>query len=188
MRLLSFLLIGAALLPARPLLVISIDGLDHRYLRDADKLGLKIPNLRKLVKDGSWADGGVVGVVPTVTFPSHTSIITGVRPDQHGILNNNRPKEDGGERYFFASFLKVPTLADAAKKAGMKVGGVHWPVTVDSKSFDWDFPEHFKKRQGAGMDWAATVEKSVQSAEFPDFARISAKSHNPHNRYRWYSR
>ena len=100
MRLLSFLLIGAALLPARPLLVISIDGLDHRYLRDADKLGLKIPNLRKLVKDGSWADGGVVGVVPTVTFPSHTSIITGVRPDQHGILNNNRPKEDGGRAVF----------------------------------------------------------------------------------------
>jgi len=176
MRLLSFLLIGAALLPARPLLVISIDGLDHRYLRDADKLGLKIPNLRKLVKDGSWADGGVVGVVPTVTFPSHTSIITGVRPDQHGILNNNRPKEDGGERYFFASFLKVPTLADAAKKAGMKVGGVHWPVTVDSKSFDWDFPEHFKKRQGAGMDWAATVEKSTpgliekMTAKYPSMA------------------
>jgi predicted AlkP superfamily pyrophosphatase or phosphodiesterase len=176
MRLLSYLLIGAALLPARPLLVISIDGLDHRYLRDADKLGLKIPNLRKLVKDGAWADGGVVGVVPTVTFPSHTSIITGVRPDQHGILNNNRPKEDGGERYFFASFLKVPTLADAAHEAGLRVGGVHWPVTVDSKSFDWDFPEHFKKRQGAGMDWAATAEKSTpgliekMTAKYPSMA------------------
>ncbi len=160
-RLLLSLVLFASLAGARPLLVISIDGLDHRYLRDADQLGLKIPHLRKLLKEGAWADHGVIGVVPTVTFPSHTAIVTGVRPDQHGILNNNRPKEEGGERYFFASMIKVPTLWDAAKRAGLKVGGVHWPVTVDSKSFDWDFPEHFKKRQGAGMDWQATAEKAT---------------------------
>jgi predicted AlkP superfamily pyrophosphatase or phosphodiesterase len=154
-------LLLAALLPARPLLVVSIDGMDHRYLRDADKLGLKIPNLRRIVAQGAWADKGVIGVVPTVTFPSHTSMMTGARPDQHGILNNNRPKPEGGERYFFESFIKVPTLWGAAKKAGLKVGGVHWPVTVDSKSFDWDFPEHFKRRQGAGMDWDATAGKAT---------------------------
>lgn len=159
----AFLLIwlASAVLAARPLLVISIDGLDHRYLRDADRLGLRIPNLRRIVKEGAWADGGVIGVVPTVTFPSHTTIVTGVRPDRHGIINNNRPKEEGGERYFFASFLKVPTLWDAAKKAGLRTGAVHWPVTVDSKNIDWDFPEHFKRRQGAGMDWAATAEKAT---------------------------
>jgi predicted AlkP superfamily pyrophosphatase or phosphodiesterase len=170
------MILGVSLLPARPLLVISIDGLDHRYLRDADQLSLKIPNLRKLVKEGVWADKGVIGVVPTVTFPSHTTIVTGVRPDQHGIINNNRPKEEGGERYFFANLLKVPTLWDAAKKRGLKVGGVHWPVTVDSKSFDWDFPEHFKRRQGAGMDWKATAEKSTpgliekMTAKYPSMA------------------
>ena len=161
MRLLLSLALFASLVAARPLLVISIDGLDHRYLRDADQLGLKIPHLRKLLHEGAWADRGVIGVVPTVTFPSHTAIVTGVRPDQHGILNNNRPKEEGGERYFFASMIKAPTLWDAAKRAGLKVGGVHWPVTVDSKNFDWDFPEHFKKRQGAGMDWEATAAKAT---------------------------
>ena len=41
--------ISAAAL-ARPLLVVSIDGLDHRYLRDRDQLGLKIPNLRRLLE------------------------------------------------------------------------------------------------------------------------------------------
>ena len=175
-RLLLSLVLFASLAGARPLLVISIDGLDHRYLRDADQLGLKIPHLRKLLKEGAWADHGVIGVVPTVTFPSHTAIVTGVRPDQHGILNNNRPKEEGGERYFFASMIKVPTLWDAAKRAGLKVGGVHWPVTVDSKNFDWDFPEHFKKRQGAGMDWQATAEKATpgliekMTARYPSMA------------------
>ena len=172
----SFLLLGVAVVSARPLLVISIDGLDHRYLRDADRLGLKIPHLRKLIQNGAWADKGVVGVAPTVTFPSHTSIVTGVRPDQHGIVNNNRPKEEGGERYFFANLMKAPALWDAAKKAGLKVGGVHWPVTVDSKSFEWDFPEHFKRRQGAGMDWEATAEKATpgliakMTARYPSMA------------------
>ena len=161
-RLVRFpLLLMAAVLAARPLLVISIDGLDHRYLSQADALKLRIPHLRKLAREGAWADGGVIGVMPTVTFPSHTSLVTGVRPDEHGILSNNRPKAEGGERYFFASLLKAPTLWDAAKGAGLQVAGVHWPVTVDSPSFTWDFPEHFKRRQGAGMDWAATAEKAT---------------------------
>ena len=53
----------------RPLVVISIDGMDHRYLRDRDKLGLKIPNIRRLIAEGQWADGGVVGVMPRKRFP-----------------------------------------------------------------------------------------------------------------------
>ena len=65
---------------AEPLLVLSVDGLDWRYLRDANQLGLKIPNLRRLMSDGEVTQG-VIGVYPTVTWPSHTSMITGVRPD-----------------------------------------------------------------------------------------------------------
>jgi predicted AlkP superfamily pyrophosphatase or phosphodiesterase len=143
---------------ARPLLVISIDGLDHRYLRDADKLRLKIPNLRRMVAEGTWADGGVIGVFPTVTFPSHTSMVTGVLPPQHGLIDNNIP---AGERYFFASYLKVPTLWDVAHEAGLKTGTVYWPVTVGSKTITWDFPEYFKKRQGAGMDWESAAAKAT---------------------------
>ncbi|MBM3795494.1 MAG: alkaline phosphatase family protein [Acidobacteria bacterium] len=160
-KLLLVSLMLAASLPGRPLLLISVDGLDHRYLREAGAMGLKIPHLRRLMAESAWAERGVIGVVPTVTFPSHTTIVTGVRPDQHGILSNNRPKEEGGERYFFASLLKVPALWDAAKKAGLKVGAVHWPVTVDSKSIDFDFPEYFKRRQGAGMDWESTALKAT---------------------------
>lgn len=144
-------------LSARPLLVVSIDGLDHRYLRDRDQLKLKIPTIRRLLAESAWADKGVIGVVPTVTFPSHTSMMTGVPPSVHGVINNNQPN---GERYWFSTFIKTPTLWDAAKKSGMKVGAVHWPVTVGS-SIDWDFPEYYKKKLGAGMDWAASVEKST---------------------------
>ncbi|MBM3735341.1 MAG: alkaline phosphatase family protein [Acidobacteria bacterium] len=151
-------LLTAALLDARPLLLISIDGMDHRYLRDRDAMGLKIPNLRKLLADAAWADGGVIGVMPTVTFPSHTTMVTGVQPHIHGILNNNQAET--GQRYWSVDLLKAPTLWDAAKKAGKKVGAVHWPVTVDAK-IDWNFPEYFQRRLGHGMDWDSTEQKST---------------------------
>ncbi|MBL8191566.1 MAG: alkaline phosphatase family protein, partial [Acidobacteria bacterium] len=78
----------------RPVLVISVDGMDYRYLRDCDKLGLKIPNLRRLMREGELTEG-IEGVFPTITWPSHTTMITGVAPRQHGILGNRRPRSEG---------------------------------------------------------------------------------------------
>ena len=156
----------------RKLLVISVDGLDHRYLRDADSMGLRIPTLRKLTREGAWADG-VVGVVPTVTWPSHTTIITGVTSEVHGILNNDRPKEEGGGRYWFRKYLKATPLYDAAKQAGLKTAAVEWPVTVDA-AIDFNIPEVFEKR-GAGMDMEAHEKHATPglmdkiATEYPSF-------------------
>src|SRR5437764_633831 len=75
-------------IPARArhrLLVISIDGLDWRYLANADVLGLHIPTLRRFMAEGDVADG-VLGEYPTLTWPSHTTLVTGVPPRDHGIL------------------------------------------------------------------------------------------------------
>ena len=96
----------SATLPAQAvakhkLMVLSVDGLDWRYIRDRAKLGLKIPNIVRLLGKSQWADG-VVGVWPTVTWPSHTAIITGERPDQHGILNNARGTLDPALSYWSA--------------------------------------------------------------------------------------
>src|SRR3569833_152139 len=85
-------LLAALCLPAdaaarHKLLVISVDWLDWRYLRDADALGLKLHNIRGLLGRSHVADG-VMGVWPTVTSPSHTSLLTGAPPFRHGILAN----------------------------------------------------------------------------------------------------
>ncbi len=145
---------------AGPLLVLSVDGLDHRYLRDADKLGLKIPNLRRLVREGQWAASGVVGVVPTVTWPSHTTLISGVPPVEHGILGNKRPKSEGGEYYWSVDLLKVPTLLNAMRAAGRKSGAITWPVTVDAP-VDFNLPEYFRGRNGGAMDLPSIESKST---------------------------
>src|SRR5690242_7478270 len=76
--------------PARPqsaLLVISLDGMRPDYVTGADRHNLKIPHLRRLLAEGAHATG-VRGVLPTVTYPSHTTILTGVWPMKHGIYSN----------------------------------------------------------------------------------------------------
>jgi hypothetical protein len=179
MRILFLLVAGACLVrPAeaqdRQLLIVSIDGLDHRYLKDRDSLKLRIPNLRKLVEQGAWADG-VVGIVPTVTWPSHTTLITGVRADEHGILDNNIQTANGSERYWYAAYLKAPTLWQAAKKSGKRVAAITWPVTVGAE-IDYNLPEYFRARSGGAMDLKSTEEKATPglvqaiTAEFPSFA------------------
>jgi Type I phosphodiesterase / nucleotide pyrophosphatase len=57
------------------------------YIRRADQYQLKIPVLRRLFRDGSHAHA-VRGVLATVTFPSHTTLLTGVSPARHGITLN----------------------------------------------------------------------------------------------------
>lgn len=150
---------AAATAPAHKLLVLSVDGLDWRYLKDRDSLGLRIPHLRELLQEGSYADG-VIGVWPSVTWPSHTSLITGVRPDQHGILSNRRPKAEGGEYYWTVDLLKAKTLWQAAHDRGWTTASVTWPVTTDAP-IDFDLPEYFLRRQGGSMDLKGVESKST---------------------------
>jgi len=128
---------------ARPVLImISIDGLRPDYVTAADTHGLKIPNLRRFLKEGTFADG-VTGVIPTVTYPSHTTLITGVWPTKHGILANTTFDPLGKNQsgwYWYAEDIKVPTLWDAARQAGMTTASIQWPVSVGAR-VSWNIPE-----------------------------------------------
>src|SRR5258708_33060497 len=126
-----------------PLLgVISVDGMRPHYVTGDDAHGAKIPQLRRFLKEGSYADG-VVGVVPTVTYPSHTTLVTGVWPEKHGILGNTTfdPLEKNSQGwYWYTEDIRVPTLWDAAAGDGRTTGSVQWPVTVGAHS-TWNIPE-----------------------------------------------
>src|SRR5262245_37212856 len=78
---------SAAKPPTIPVVLISIDGWKPDHVLEADKHGLKIPNLRRLLREGAYASA-VTGVLPTVTYPSHTTMVTGVAPARHGIFAN----------------------------------------------------------------------------------------------------
>jgi predicted AlkP superfamily pyrophosphatase or phosphodiesterase len=127
------------------LVVISIDGLRPDYITAADRHGAKVPNLRRFLKEGAYAEG-VEGVVPTVTYPSHTTLVTGVWPAKHGIFANTTfdPLQKNYQGwYWYADDIRVPTLWDAAAKAGRTTASVQWPVTVGAH-INWDIPEFWR--------------------------------------------
>jgi len=137
-------LLLAASIPAaeaRSLLLISIDAMGPDYVTKADALGLKVPNLRRFMVEGSYARG-VRGVVPTITCPSHATIVTGVTPSRHGIIGNEALKSDGYSSALctFASDIKVDTLWDAAARARIDSGSVGWLNTAGAATVKYNLP------------------------------------------------
>jgi len=133
----------AAPVAAEPLLLISIDGLQPQDVIEAEERGIAVPNLRRFLREGAYATG-VAGVLPTVTYPSHTTLVTGAAPARHGVIGNTTfdPMQiNAGGWYWYASDIAMPTLWDAAKQAGHSTANVHWPVTVGAATIDWNLPQ-----------------------------------------------
>jgi len=131
---------------APPVLVmISVDGMRPDYITEADAHGAKIPNLRRFLKEGTYAEG-VVGVLPTVTYSSHTTLVTGVWPAKHGIFANTTfdpLQQNQGGWYWYTEDIRVPTLWDIAAAAGRTTASLQWPVTVGAH-ITWNIPEFWR--------------------------------------------
>jgi predicted AlkP superfamily pyrophosphatase or phosphodiesterase len=150
----SALLLCASAAPAAPdpdqksrpaVILISIDGLKPEYVLESESHGLKIPNLRRFLREGSYSTG-VHGVVPTVTYPSHATLLTGVAPATHGIYANTTfdpLRKNYGGWYWYAEDIKVPTLWDVAAAAGLVTANVHWPVSV-AAHIQWNLPQYWR--------------------------------------------
>ncbi len=163
-------------LQAASLVVISVDGLDNRYLAQADQMGLKIPQLRRLMRAGE-VSRGVIGIAPTVTWPSHTTLITGVDPVTHGILGNRMPQAEGGDYYWDESLIHTRSLLQAVYDAGLTSATITWPVTVNAP-VNWNLPEYFQRRRGGSMDLRSIESKAKPAdlgekiaAAYPSFAQ-----------------
>ena len=131
----ALLFCTTALLAQKPhVVMISLDGMKPEYVTHAREHQLHLPVLERFLTEGTYAQG-VVGVIPTVTYPSHTTMITGLWPAQHGIVSNTTfdPLEQHpGEWYWYFRYLKAPTLYQVARQAGLTTAAVSWPVTVDA--------------------------------------------------------
>ncbi len=142
-----FLLQAQESRPTQHVVLISIDGFrPDFYLEDK----WPAPNLQEMAKSGARSLG-VTGVFPSVTYPSHTTIITGRTPLHHGIYYN-APFEPTGQtgRWFWESeLIQVPTLWDAVRKAGLKSASFIWPVSVNAP-IDYNLPEYWSLEEGFG--------------------------------------
>ncbi|WP_425501468.1 ectonucleotide pyrophosphatase/phosphodiesterase [Pseudoxanthomonas yeongjuensis] len=78
----------ATLVEPAPLMLISIDALRADYLGKGDT-----PNLDRLAGDGVRAEW-MNPSYPALTFPNHFTLVTGLRPDHHGVVHNTM-RENG---------------------------------------------------------------------------------------------
>jgi predicted AlkP superfamily pyrophosphatase or phosphodiesterase len=127
----------------RMVVVISLDGFPGSALNDPK---LPIPTLRRLMRGGVTAH--MTGVNPTVTWPNHTAMVTGVRSDQNGLLANGSIVKTGGwppvkvePMIDKEKMVHVPTVYDAAHAAGLTTAQVDWVAINNAPTITWAFNE-----------------------------------------------
>jgi predicted AlkP superfamily pyrophosphatase or phosphodiesterase len=126
----------------RHVILVTIDGMRGDYLGEADRYHLGIPNLRRLMHDGSFS-ARTFSVFPTLTGTAHTSLVTGTGAMKHGILGNNRfdtaswvyradnpDNYDAQPPYRDHSDIKAATLWSVARAKGLKTAAIGWPQTT----------------------------------------------------------
>jgi predicted AlkP superfamily pyrophosphatase or phosphodiesterase len=128
--------------PRPSVILISVDGLRPEFYRSGS--GWEAPTLQKLAAQGASAESAET-IFPSVTYPSHSTIVTGVRSARHGVYSNTTFSMQNGpmpDWYFDVSSLKVPTVWQQAHQAGLKTAILTWPVSVGAQ-VDWLVPEIF---------------------------------------------
>ena len=144
-------------------ILISIDGFRADYL---DR-GIT-PNLSALAARGTSAP--MQPSFPTKTFPNHYTLVTGLRPDHHGIVSNNMidPRRPGvrfslgDSRQALDPFWwdEGEPLWVTAERAGVRTATMFWPgseVAINGlRPSDWNrFDQHISDRQRVEsvLDW-----------------------------------
>src|SRR5690606_3864850 len=117
--------IGAS---ANPLLLISIDGLHPDRINATDS-----PNIVRLAAGGVQARW-MTPSYPTLTFPNHYTIVTGLRPDRHGIVHNSMHDAALGtfrlsdrEAVGTSAWWGGEPIWVRAENAGMPTATMFWP-------------------------------------------------------------
>jgi predicted AlkP superfamily pyrophosphatase or phosphodiesterase len=124
------------------LALISIDGFSAALAADPT---LRLPALRGLAARGVSARG-LRPAFPSVTWPCHTTLVTGVPPARHGILGNEVLDRTSGRVLCHEGDRcdtppRVPTLWDAAAAAGLRTAALCWPKTRGIATLADNVPE-----------------------------------------------
>lgn len=155
--------------PAKYVILVTIDGFRPEFYLDST---YAMPTVRELMKNGVAAEG-LNPVFPSVTYPDHTTMVTGVTPAKHGIYYNTPFEPEGvtGIWYWDYKLIKSPTLWDAMHKAGKKTACVRWPVTVNAP-IDYRIPEYwnYKDMSDARAYTAANTQPASLWAEVQEKA------------------
>jgi predicted AlkP superfamily pyrophosphatase or phosphodiesterase len=146
MRILTLLLTAVLLASAAPrtVIVISLDGFPAYSLLDPKT---PVPTLHKLIEQGATAHR-MTTVNPTITWPNHTAIATGVDASRNGLLVNGEITRTGAwppvkvEPWIpKTDMVRATTVYDVAHNAGLTTAQVDWVAIKAAPTITWEFPE-----------------------------------------------
>lgn len=150
LSLLNVLLVPCASIAAAPasdriVVMISVDGLPADALDDPQA---DLPTIRAIAAGGARAKG-MTAVSPSVTWPNHTTLVTGVYPAHHGVVGNNYLDRATGKHVVLISdpvldkdqIVRAPTIYDLAHAAGLKTAAIRWPASRNASTLDWTIPD-----------------------------------------------
>ncbi len=136
----------AADVPAKDRIVVlvTIDGFPSWIWDDP---ALPMPFLQKLARAGAVAKAMTIAN-PSITWPNHTTLVTGVTPARHGVLFNGMMVRQGPtsplklEPWKYKNdMVRVPSVYVHAFKAGLKTAHVDWVPTTNAGTFHFEFGE-----------------------------------------------
>jgi predicted AlkP superfamily pyrophosphatase or phosphodiesterase len=135
---------SAAVHKQRTVVVISLDGFPAYALDDPR---LPIPNIRKLAREGTAA-AAMQPINPTVTWPNHTTMVTGVDASRHQVLFNGLLTRNPSDQSMTIEpwrnkdlLVHAETVYDVAYGAGLTTAQVDWVAIYGARTINWSFAE-----------------------------------------------
>ena len=157
----------------RMVIVISLDGFPAYALDDAK---LPVPTLRRLIRQGVTARMTIIN--PTVTWPNHTTLVTGVRADEHGLLVNGSLLPTGAwppmkvdPMVDKVKMVHAPTVYDAAHAAGLTTAQIDWVAINNAPTITWPFNEW--ATPNGPLEQEMIRKGAISAADVEDFTKAN---------------
>ncbi|KAL8093946.1 uncharacterized protein LOC141693945 [Apium graveolens] len=153
-------------LPHPIVILISCDGFRFGY-----QYKTPTPNIQRLISQGTEAETGLIPVFPSLTFPNHYSIVTGLYPAYHGIVNNAFIDPQNGDRFTQAShetkwWLGEP-LWQTVVNHGLKASAYFWPGSEVHKG-SWTCPSEFCQKYNGSVTFEERVDTLLSYFDLPN--------------------
>jgi predicted AlkP superfamily pyrophosphatase or phosphodiesterase len=150
-----------------PLILISIDGYRADYLERG-----RSPTLAALAASGVRAES-LRPAFPTLTFPNHYTIVTGLYPDHHGIVNNRMVDPAIAIPFVYKDAATIDNPAwwggeplwVSVEKQGRHAATMYWPGS--DVAIEGVRPEHWLHFDAA-MSSDARVAQALQWLDLPE--------------------
>lgn len=165
----------------RHVVVVSVDAMVYEDLELLSKLHAFEPLWDKTARVNR-----VRSIYPTITYPCHSTMMTGVYPETHGIVNNERPItcERSSLWQHERSLVHAKSVFDCAKEAGLTTAAVFWPVTGNDKNIDYlineYWPQHGESSEQCFRD-SGSSEEVMQKVVLPNLKLVE----NRHRKHPW---